>query len=160
MCAFLGAVAGIAGSVISAAGAASAANGQADQLNYNAQVARINARSERQKGYVEAERLGQKYDRLQSEQIVAAAKGGIDPSYGSAALLIFGETPEKEYADKATTTHNAESAAIGYENKAKDLETQAANTRKAGKINAASSLVGGVAGFAKSGFGSSLMINE
>lgn len=156
----LGAVAGIAGSVVSAMGAASAANGQAQQMEYNAQVARINARTERQKGYAENEKLGAKYDRLQSEQIVSAAKGGIDPSYGSAALLIFGETPEKEYADKAATTQNAEAAAIGYENKARDLETQAANTRKAGKISAASSLIGGVAGFAKGGFGNALTIND
>jgi hypothetical protein len=150
----IGAIAGIAGSVISAAGAASSANAQADQMAYNATVARINARSERQKGYTEQEKLGQRYDRLQSEQIVAASKGGIDNTYGSAALLIFGETPEKEYQDKSTAYQNAESAAIGNENKAKDLDAQAAATRKAGKISAASSLIGGVAGLGKS-----LMIN-
>lgn len=149
----LGMVAGLAGSAISAAGAMSSANAQAKAAEYNATVERINARSERQKGVVEQEKLGQKYDRLQGEGIAAATKNGVDPGYGSAALVIFGQNEFSRSSDQGAAYVNAEGAAIGRENKARDFEAQAAASRQAGKIGAASSFASGLASVAKGGGG-------
>lgn len=158
----IGLVAGIAGSAISAMGAAQQADAQAKSLEYNATVAKINARQNRMQGAVEQEKIGIKYDRAEGTGIANAAKGGVDPTYGSAALTIFGSNWQDRQMDQGTAYTNAESAAVGNENKAKDLEAQAAATRKAGKIAAAGSFLSGIAGatssFAK-GAGSSLMIN-
>jgi hypothetical protein len=157
----IGLVAGLAGSAVSAMGAMQQADAQAKQLEHNAQVAKINARQNRMQGAAEQEKLGIKYDRAEATGIVNAAKGGVDPSYGSAALTIFGSNWADRQMDQGTAYTNAESAAVGNENKAKDLEAQAASTRKAGKIAAAGSFLSGIAGAAKgfSGGGSSLMIN-
>lgn len=160
----IGAVAGIAGSVVSAMGAMQQANAQAASQEYNATVAKINARQNRMQGAVEQEKIGRKYDQIEGQGIANAAKGGVDPTYGSAALAIFGTNWQDRYTDQGTAYVNAESAAVGNENKAKDLEAQAASTRKAGKIAAAGSFLSGIAGAAKSfgggGTGSTLMINN
>jgi hypothetical protein len=158
----IGLVAGIAGSAVSAMGAMQQADAQAKSMEYNATVAKINARTERQKGAAEQEKIGIKYDRAEGTGIANAAKGGVDPTYGSAALTIFGTNWQDRQMDQGTAYTNAESAAVGNENKAKDLEAQAAATRKAGKIAAAGSFLSGIAGAAKGfsgGGGSSLMIN-
>lgn len=122
---------------------------------YNAKVAKINARSERFKGYQEAERVAEKADQRRGAAIVAASKGGVDPTYGSAAFVIFGEGRQAEFADKSNVYLSAESAAIGEENKAKAYELSAENHRKAGKIAAASSFLSGLGGALKSFGGSS-----
>ena len=142
---------GLLSAGVSAMGSMMAAEGQANQMAYNAQVEKINARSRRQEGYVAQERIGDKYDRVQGQAITAASKGGIDAGYGSAALIIFGENEANRSVDKATTYVNHEGQAIAHENKAKDLEAQAANTRSAGAIGAASSFLGGLGNAVKSG---------
>lgn len=149
---------GLIGAAVSAAGSMASANAQAAQSRYNATVARINARTERQKGGVEQEKLEQKHDRLEGQSIAAAAKGGVDPGFGSAALAIFGENFEERAMDKNNAYINAESAAVANENKARDLEAQASAQKKAGAIGAASTFLGGLGGLAKSG-GSALSIN-
>jgi hypothetical protein len=163
MCApAIGLVAGLAGSAVSAMGAMQSANAQARSDEYNATVAKINARSERQQGYASQEQIGAKADKVQSQGIAAAAKGGVDPSYGSAAMVIFGEGAETESRDKANTYTNAEGRAIGEENKAKAYEMSAENHRKAGKIAAMGTFLGGIGGAAKSfagGNNNSLFLN-
>jgi hypothetical protein len=139
----------VAGSIVSGIGASQQAEAQAQQAEYNATVARINARSERQKGFTEQERIGAKYDARQGQAIAAAAASGVDPGYGSAAMVIFGEGAQNESMDRSTAYVNAEGAAIGNENKARDLEAQAANHRKAGQIAMASSFLNGIGGAAK-----------
>ena len=148
----VGAVASLAGSAVSAMGAKSQADAQANQLEYNSQVARINARTERQKGMVEQERIDMKYDKREGEALAAAGASGVDPGYGSAALVIFGEGAFHKSLDKNQAYINAEGAAVGHENKARDLEAQAQATRKAGSYSAAGSFLSGVAGAVK-GFG-------
>ena len=147
----IGMVAGLAGSVVSAMGASSQANAQAAQMEYNAKVAMINARSNRQEGYAKQEDIGLKAAKLQGESINAAAKSGVDPSYGSAADVIFGEGTQFATQDKNRAYIAAESAAVGNENKARDLQAQADSTRKAGKIAAAGSFLSGLGGALKSG---------
>lgn len=140
------AVAGLAGSAVSAMGASQQADAQASQMEYNATISKINARSERQKGGVEQEKITDKGIRLQSEAMAAAGASGIDPTYGSAALTIFGENTENMAMDRNNAYVNAEGAAIGHENKARDLEAQAAATRKGGKMAAAGTFLGGLGG--------------
>lgn len=165
MCApILGAVAGIVGSVVSGIGAASQAKAQAQQDEHNAKVARINARSERQVSYAKQEDIGAKYAKQQGEGIALASKANVDPNYGSAALVIFGENAFAESVDKGRQYVSGESAAIGEENKARALETSAANHRQAGKIAMASSFLSGlggaVKGFSGGGGSSPFMINS
>lgn len=158
----IGLVAGIAGSAISAIGAKQQADAQANMDAYNAQVAKINARSRRWEGMAEQEDIAEKYDRQQGQQIAAIAKGGIDPTFGS-ALAIFGETEEAKIGDQNNAYLKAESQAIGEENKAKAYEMSAANHKKAGKIAAAGSFLSGISGavgqIGKMGGGGPLMIN-
>lgn len=135
---------------MSAIGAKQQADAQADMEIYNAKVERINARSRRWEGMKEQEAIGDKYDRAQGQQIAAAAKGGIDPNFGSAALLIFGENHQDRLQDQDNTYLRAESAAMAHENKATAYEKSAENHRKAGKIAAAGSFLSGIAGAAGS----------
>lgn len=110
------------------------------------------------------EQIGVKYDKLEGQQIATAAKGGVDPGFGSAALLIFGETHENMRRDQDASFLKHESAAIGHENKATAYEESAKAHRKAGKIAAAGSFLSGLSGavssFGKSGGGGGMMINE
>lgn len=164
MCApMLGAVVGVIGSVVSGIGAAQQADAQAKQDEYNAKVAKINARTERQQSFAKMEDIGAKYKKQRGQSIALASKGGVDPSYGSAALVIFGGNAFAESVDKGRQYVAGESAAIGEENRAKALEASAANHRQAGKIAMASSFLSGLGGAAKgiAGSGSSsLMINS
>ena len=166
MCApAIGLVAGIASAAVGAIGAQQQANAQAEAEEqqakmdeHNAKVAKINARSNRWEGYQRMERIGAEADQRRGSAIAAASKGGVDPGYGSAALVIFGEGREAEFADKSNMYLQAESGAIGEENKAKSLEFSAAghraaadNHRKAGKIAAAGSFLSGIGGAMKGG---------
>jgi len=142
----IGAVASLAGSAVSAMGASQQADAQANQMEYNATVAKINARSERQKGYVEQEKIIDKYERQMSTAQAAAGASGVDPYFGSAALVIFGENAENRALDRNNAYVSAEGAAVAHENKARDLEAQAAATRKGGKMAAAGTFLSGIAG--------------
>lgn len=144
---------GLAGAAVSAAGQKSAAESEAQAAEYNAKVEKINARARRQQGYSEQEKIGMKYDKLEGQGIAAAAKGGVDPGYGSAALTIFGENQFAKGSDQSAAYVNAESAATAHENKAKDYEHQASARRQAGKWGAASSFLSGLGGVVKA-FGS------
>lgn len=142
----VGAIASVAGSAVSAMGAKQQADAQAAQLEYNATVAKINARTERQKGLVEQEKITDKYDKQISTGIAQAGASGVDPYFGSAALVIFGENAENRALDRNNAYVNAESAAVANENKARDLEAQASATRKGGKMAAAGTFLSGIGG--------------
>jgi hypothetical protein len=161
----LGAVVGLAGAAVSGIGAKQQADAQAEKEEYEAKVAKINARSQRQISYSKQEDLGAKYDKQRGQSIALASKGGVDPSFGSAALVIFGENAFAESVDKGRQYVEGESQAVGEENRARGLEASAANHRQAGKIAMASSFLSGLGGVAKGlggggGGGSSLMINS
>jgi hypothetical protein len=148
-----GMIFGLLGSAVSAMGAMAQADGQAKQAEYNAKVAEINARTARQQGSSEADKVEDKYQRLRAGQRVAAAKAGLDPSAGSAALVINQETTRNSELDQLTSIWNRETEAVGFENKAKDLRIQAQNAKTAGKFGAASSFLSGLGGALKGGGG-------
>lgn len=146
-----GAALGLIGAGVSAIGQMQAAEGQAQAQEYNAKVEKINARTERQKGVVDQERIETKYQKIEGTGIANAAKSGIDPLTGSAAMVIFGEGSANRAADTSMAYVNAEGKATAHDNKAKDYEMQAQNAREAGMFSAAGSFLNGVAGAAKSG---------
>lgn len=151
----IGAVAGIAGSVVSAMGAAQQADAQAAQMEYNAKVARINARSSRFEGQAAREQAQPKQDAVRGQLTAAAGKNNVDPFFGS-ALSIFGDNEQKYLMDQENRYLQAESKAVGDENKARDLEAQAAAVRSSKGTLVASSIlsgIGGAAGSLKGGFG-------
>jgi hypothetical protein len=159
----IGAVAGIAGAAVSAAGQMQQAKAQAQKEEYEAKVAKINARSERQMSYSKQEDIARKFKKQQGEGIALASKANIDPGYGSAALVIFGENAFAESMDKNRQYIEGESKAVAYENKAKALEHSAANHRQAGKLAAAGTFLSGLGGAAKGmggGGGGGFMINS
>lgn len=162
----LGIAVGLAGAAVSAMGAMAAADAKAKEDEYNAKVAKINARTERQVSFQKQEDIGMKYDRQRAQGVALASKANVDPSYGSAALVIFGENAFAENVDKGRQYLAGESAAIGEENKAKAYELSAANNRQAGKIAAASSFLSGLGGAVRglggiaSGPGTPLLLNS
>lgn len=153
-----GAALGLVGAAVSAAGQMAAADGQAAAAEYNAKVEKINARTQRQAGTAEQERIETKYQKTESTGIANAAKSGVDPYSGSAALVIFGEGGANRSADTSMSYINNEGKATAHDNKAKDYEMQAKNARQAGMFSAAGSLLSGISGAVRSGGG--LMINE
>lgn len=150
---------GLVGAAVSAVGAVAQANAASNAANYNAAVEKINARSRRQEGYRESERINEKYDNLQGRQTAGYAAAGVDPFFGS-AFSVFADTETSREIDQGTNFVNAESRAVGHENKAKQYEYEAKTQRQAGMINAASSLIGGLKGMGSSAgsFGTDLLI--
>lgn len=141
---------GLIGAAVSAAGSIASAQSQAATHKYNAQVEKINARQKRFEGHREQENLRRKYDRVEGESIANASKNGIDPGYGSAALVIFGEGGLNKSLDTNAAYISAESEAVAHENRAKQEEAQAKAAKTEGMIGAASSFLSGLGGAAKS----------
>lgn len=152
---------GLIGAAVSAAGSMASASAQSSAANYNAAVEKINARQKRFEGAREQEQISDKYNRVEGEGVATAAKAGLDPGYGSAALVIFGDNAMNKSLDMNTAYINAESQAVAHENKAKQHEAEAKAAKTSGMIGAASSFLSGLGGAAKGGgggFGSTLMI--
>lgn len=149
----LGPVMGLVGAAVSAAGAVAQANAQAANHEYNAKVQESEARQRRREGLKEGEVISDQYDRLQGQQQALTAAAGVDPFSGSAAD-VFGETYGERLRERNVSNLNANSKAVAHENKARQEKFAAESARQAGKINAASSLLGGLSGVVGSGFGS------
>jgi hypothetical protein len=139
---------GLAGTAVSAIGTMQAAQGAANQAAYNASVAQINANTARQQGQSEAERVNAKHDKLRAQMRAAYAKAGVEG--GSMDQVINQEGGANQALDEWNTIWNRQTEAIGFENKKRDLETQAKNTARAGNISAGASFL---TGLSKSGIG-------
>ena len=114
------------------------------QADYNAKVAEINAATARQQGQAEADRIEDQYERQRATQRVAALKSGVDPGYGSAALIIDQETERNSWLDQMTTVWNRETEAVGYQNKAKAFKAEGKSKMIGGIMSGAGSLIGGM----------------
>ena len=156
-----GPIIGLMGSMVSAAGQQAQASAQAGQQAYNAEVARLNAMTERRQGVAESERLHSRYDRQGGAQVAALAKAGVDVGSGSAAL-VRAENERNRWLDVNNAVWNRETAAVGFENKARDLDAQAKATKKAGRIAMASTFLTGLGKMAvgRGGAGSSLLLDD
>lgn len=137
------------------------ASAQASQAKYNSAVERINAQTSRYKGQTEQESLDRKYQKIAGEATSHAGAAGVDPTFGSPALVIFGEGGFGEAMDKNAAYINAESQAVAHENKARQYDFEAKNAKTAGMFGAASSFLGGLGNAVKGagGIGSTLQVN-
>jgi hypothetical protein len=154
-----GPIIGLMGSAMSAVGAQAQAGAQASQMRHNAAVARINANTARAQGVAEVERISTKYDRLAGAQVAAYGRAGVDPGSGSAAI-VRAATRGDEWLDSNTAIWNRETEAVGFENKARDLDAQAKATKKAGNIAMVSTFLTGLGKAATGGgAGSPLLLS-
>ncbi len=145
--------AGIGAGLLQAGGALMAGFGAKRTADYNARVAEMNAVAARQKGVSQAETIAKKYDTLQGRQTAAAANAGLDPTKGSAAMVINQETGGNAWLDQMTTLWNSGSEATALENRAKAFRAEGSNAQTAGLIGAGGSILGSMAKL-KTGWGS------
>jgi hypothetical protein len=137
---------------MSAIGTQAEASAKAGTMGYNAEVARISARTARLQGTAEVERISTKYDRLEGTQVAGYGRAGIDPNSGS-ALLVRASSRRDEWLDSNNAIWNRETEAVGFENKARDLDAQAKATKKAGNIAMVSTFLTGLGKMATGGGG-------
>jgi len=140
-------VIGLLGTAVSAIGAIQQANAAASVAKYNAKVQEINARVARQEGLYEADRLEDRYESQRSTARAVAAKSGVNPYAGSASLIIDQESFGDQRADELATIWNSETKAVAYENQAKAYRMEAKAEKRAGIINAASTVLGSLGKF-------------
>jgi len=149
MCApMLGAVASIAGSVVGAMGAKSQADAQAAAKERQAQVKEINAIVAREDANANADIKEDEHEDAMASQFVAAAANGVIAGGGSFDD-IQRESYKNKYMDISEISRQGEAEAIDKENNAKSDRAAAADIRKSGSINAAASILGGLASGAK-----------
>ncbi|MEW5705087.1 MAG: hypothetical protein AB1781_10970 [Pseudomonadota bacterium] len=98
--------------------------GQGNQMQYNADVALANAETARREGQREQERMVEGSRQLQSTITAQAAKAGVNPNTGSAAL-VASAAHSNAWLDWMTALWNKETEAVASENKATDLRYQA-----------------------------------
>ena len=135
---------GIAGAALSGASAIAGGVMQKQQADYQAKVAERNALAERMKGAAEAERIAGKYDRIRGQQAAAAAASGVDPTAGSASLIINQATAKNEALDTMSALWNAESSADAFAAQAKGYKMAGSNAQTAGFIQGPTSFLQGL----------------
>jgi hypothetical protein len=133
-----------AGTVASTVGGVAAAQAQAQQNKFNAKVAKVNANTALQEGRSQAEMIRERYRKAKGQAVADAAASGIDPSSGSAALLINDEMGRNQYLDEMTALWNKGTEATAHLNQAADLKAQAKATKRGGYLSAGSTLLTGM----------------
>lgn len=144
----LGAVAGLIGPVVSAVGAASAASDQAAVKDAEAQEQRRKGLQENAAKQREASDREKERDKILSDQRAGLASSGGGVDVGSAFGLQI-ETAKRGNYNRDQTLWEGAEAQAGREAQARILEMEGDNLRKAGKMQALSSVVGGVSGVFK-----------
>lgn len=161
MAAAIGAIgigASLAGGILGAQGATQSAEATQRMYNYQAGVAKINSQVDlqnadyaRQQGEVQAQQYGQKAAQQLGAIRTTQAASGIDINSGTAAQV---QASQRQIAstDMAMIRQNAAKVAYDYDVKSTmdlnqaTLDTMAGdNAIKAGKIQAAQSIIGSVA---------------
>lgn len=136
----------LAGTVVSTASAVAGGVAANQQAKYGAAVAEENARAARMEGTAKAEAIAERYDRLRGQQRAQAAASGVNPTAGSAALIINQETGRNEYLDTMSALWNANSQATAYQNEAAGLRASGRNSRNASYIDAGATFLTGLGG--------------
>lgn len=157
--------AAVAAGVVGAMGAEQEAGAQAEAANYrasiaaqNEQIAHENARRETAKGEAETYQQQQKTRAVVGATVAQQGASGIDPNTGSAKDVQLSERAVG-MSDALTVRKDAAMQAYGYETQAANFQgeralykMEAKNAKKAGDINALSSLLGGIGGGASKGY--------
>src|SRR5579859_2255368 len=121
--------------IMGAVGAEQQAKAQAAAASYNAQVARNAATYETEQGQVQAEAQQRQRAALTGRQRAMFGAMGVDVNTGS-PLDIQSDTYTFGKLNEATALSNANRAAWGYSTQAGLYDTEAANARSAGNVNA------------------------
>lgn len=133
-----------AGTVASTVGTVYAAQSAAAQGEYNAKVAEVNASTARAEGNAQAEAIRDRYRRAKGEAMGAAAASGVDPTQGSAALVINEDLGKNRWLDEMTAVWNKDTEAQASMNQAADLKAQAKSTRRGGYLSGGATLMTGL----------------
>ncbi len=147
----------LAGGLLSAFGASQAGQRQQDMFNYQAQVARINAQIDKQneeyarnKGEIEATQYGMKARQQMGAIRAAQGASGIDVNSGSSVDV---QNSQRKVSQMDITQIRSNAAKVAYDYDVKStmdlnqatLDVMAGeNAKKAGDINAMSSILGTV----------------
>lgn len=131
------------GTAVSAVGTIASAQAAAQQSEYNASVAEINARTARMQSAAQAEKIADEHDRIQGRNRAAAAKAGLNPASGSAALVIEQEGGKQAWLDTVGELWRGATEGTAYDNKAAQERKNAKAQRQAGYFSAASSMLSG-----------------
>lgn len=145
--AIAGAIAGILGSAVSAFGAIAQANAQAKAAEFNQKVAENQAKFALEAGQVEEQNKRMETNALIGQQRAIQSASGVDINVGSpidvrVSSQILGEL------DALTIRTNAQAKAAALRDQATLYGMEADASQLAGWINATSSILSGVSGFA------------
>lgn len=129
---------------------AAAAEAQAQQADYNAKIAEQQAQDAEHRG-----RIAEQNQRMKTAQVLGQQRAGFGASgfdLSGTALDILGDTAMVGEMDALTVRHNAEyeawdrrQQAYGFQNEAAVARASGKNAKKAGMINAGTSLLGSAA---------------
>ena len=161
----IGGITSLFGSVAQASGAMGAAKAQSmtnrfmsEQALFNAEVAKKNADYSRKQGEAEAMSYGLGASARMGQIKVAQAASGFDINTGSPVLirqsqqLVSNIDMDRIRSNAAKTAYNYNVEAVQYENQAKLYKMASENASAAGKIGAASAIIGGIGSVASQWF--------
>jgi hypothetical protein len=144
----------VGSTALSAVGSLQQGMATATALEHNAAVADQEAANERMKSDFEARQQRRRVRRLMGSQRAAYGRSGVTAS--GTPLDVLADTAGEAELERLVILRNGEVAAIGFENKAAGLRSQAGAARTAGIIGAAATIAGGAyAGYSNGLFGAS-----
>ncbi len=135
--------AAIVSAAASAYGAISSVSAQSSAMRRNAQIQDRNARYARARAAADSERKRRDVDRILGRNRARVGAAGLDAS-GSIEGILADFQAEGEL-DALLMEHGGELEAVGREEQAAFLRTDASNVRAAGFLSATGALLGGVA---------------
>jgi hypothetical protein len=150
----LGAVGSIVGAMVSAAGAKQQADAESAKATYQAAVARNNQTAEAYKAAEKSQDVAIKGDYALAKQRAAYAAGGVNVSTGT-PVTVFGISSGRVAGDVGAEQYAGAVETARWSDQAKLYDMEAANAKKAGKIAAASAIVGAIGGVGKAFSGGS-----
>lgn len=137
----LAGVLSVVGGFVSAAGAMQQGKAAQQQAEYNAKVAENNAIMARQQAGAEQNRIGRDTRRRIGAQRAAYGASGF--TVQGSPLDVLGETAALGKYDELVAGYNGEVKARGLVAQAQQYRLEGRAARQAGKIGAASALIGG-----------------
>lgn len=135
-------VLGLAGMGMSAYGAIQEGNAESKANKYNAMIMRQQAEDAKARGLEEQVSAARKNKQLLGQQRAMMAANGVDMS-SYTPMEMFTQTAEFGEMDRQTIIDNTNREVWGYNTQASLYDRAAKQAKKAGKINAMSTILGG-----------------
>lgn len=130
------------GILASAAGSVAAGNQANKVAEYNAKVAENNAQAARQEAGFEANIQRENLRRVIGAQRAAAASSGLDTTSGT-PIAVLGDTAQQGEMDVLARLYSGQAAATASMNDARRMRAEGKAQKRAGFINAGTSLLSG-----------------